>query len=314
MSQIAIVGGGIIGSSWALVFARAGFSVRVFARHAEVRATLLERVRQSAERAMAITPDVAVDDIIGRITVSATLDGAVRNAVWVQESVEENRDVKAAVFAAIDAVAMPNALLASSTSSIGASLFTQSLAGRGRCLVAHPATPPHLIPVVEIVPAPWTPKEVIDQAFSMMRRVGQVPVLVQREQPGFVLNRLQGALLIEMFNVISEGIMTPGDVDLLIKDGFGLRWAFLGPLEGIDLNAPGGIADYLGRYGFMFDQLARDHGASSGVVTSELIDVLHATMRTRVSLETLPERVAWRDRNISELRRLRRAAGAEADR
>ena len=155
--------------------------------------------------------------------------------------------------------------------------------------------------------------DVIDRAFAMMRTVGQVPVLVQREQPGFVLNRLQGALLLEMFKVISEGLMTPGDVDLLIKDGFGLRWAFLGPLEGIDLNAPGGIADYLERYGFMFDQLAREHGAASVVVTSELIDILHTAMRARVLLESLPERVDWRDRNISELRQLRRAAGAETD-
>ena len=311
MSHIAIVGGGIIGSSWALVFARAGFSIRVFARHAQVRETLLERVRHAAERARAIAPGVAVDDIISRIAISATLEDAVRGATWVQESLEENRDVKAAAFAEIDAVASPNALLASSTSSIGASLFTRDLAGRARCLVAHPATPPHLIPVVEIVPAPWTLTDVIDRAFAMMRTVGQVPVLVQREQPGFVLNRLQGALLLEMFKVINEGLMTPGDVDLLIKDGFGLRWAFLGPLEGIDLNAPGGIADYLERYGFMFDQLAREHGAAGVVVTSELIDILHTAMRARVLLESLPERVDWRDRNISELRQLRRAAGAE---
>jgi 3-hydroxyacyl-CoA dehydrogenase len=313
MSHVGIVGGGIIGSSWALVFARAGFGVRVFARHAEVRATLLARVRQAAEDARAIASNVPVDEIISRIAISPTLGEAVRGAVWVQESLEENRDTKAAVFAEIDALASPFAILASSTSSIGVSLFTETITGRARCLVAHPATPPHLIPVVEIVPAPWTPQDVIDRAFAMMRAVAQVPVLVRREQPGFVLNRLQGALLIEMFKVISEGMMMPDDVDKLIKDGFGLRWAFLGPLEGVDLNAPGGIADYLGRYGFMFDQLARARGSDSNVVTSELTNMLHTAMRARWPLGALPERVAWRDRSMAELRRLRRAVGAEAD-
>lgn len=306
-----IVGGGIIGSSWALVFARAGFEVRVFSRHDEVRETLILRVRASAERTTILAPSIPIDDIISRVKVVPTLGEAVRGAVWVQESLEENRDTKAAAFAEMDRQARPEAILASSTSSIGASHFTAPLRGRDRCLVAHPATPPHLIPVVEIVPTPWTPPDVVERAFRTMREVGQVPVLVKREQPGFVLNRLQGALLIEMFQVISEGVMTPGDVDKLIKDGFGLRWAFLGPLEGVDLNAPGGIADYLTRYGFMFDQFARERGATDDVVTAELTAALHEEMRGRLPIENLPERVAWRDRAMAALRRLRREVGAE---
>lgn len=311
MSNVAIVGGGIIGSSWALVFARAGWQVRVFSRHAEVRATLMERVAHAAERASAITPGVSIDGITARISLAATLADALDEVEWVQESLEEKVEIKAAAFAEIDALSPKDAILASSTSSIGASRFTERLAGRARCIVAHPATPPHLIPVVEMVPAPWTHAGVVERSFATMRSLGQVPVLVRSEQPGFVLNRLQGALLIEMFSVISDGIMTPEDVDKLIKDGFGLRWAFLGPLEGVDLNAPGGIADYLGRYGFMFDQLARERGASHDVVTSELTSRLQAAMRAKLPLESLPDRVAWRDRHMAELRRLRRETGAE---
>jgi len=311
MSNVAIVGGGIIGSSWALVFARAGWQVQVFARHAEVRTTLMERIARAAERASAIAPDVSIESITTRISLAATLEDALDGAEWVQESLEEKVEVKATAFAEIDALASRATILASSTSSIGVSRFTEQLAGRTRCIVAHPATPPHLIPVVEMVPAPWTHSDVVERSFATMRSLGQVPVLVRSEQPGFVLNRLQGALLIEMFKVVSDGIMTPEDVDKLIKDGFGLRWAFLGPLEGVDLNAPGGIADYLGRYGFMFDQLARERGASHDVVTSELTSRLHAAMREKLSLESLPERVAWRDRHMAELRRLRRETGAE---
>ena len=305
MSQAAIVGAGIIGSSWALVFARAGWRVKVFARHAAVRDTVAGRVRRSAERARAIAPDVDVEELLARITLAETLDEAVDGAAWVQESVEEDVEVKGALFAALDRAAPASAVLASSTSSIGVSHFTAGLEGRGRCIVAHPATPPHLIPVVEVVPAPWTPPDTVERAFAVMRAVGQEPVLVRREQPGFVMNRLQGALLTEMFRVVADGLMSPNDVDALIRDGFGLRWAFLGPLEGVDLNAPGGIADYLARYGFMFDELARERGSLDAVVTPAIVSTLHDAMRGKLPLAEIPARVAWRDERMAALRALR---------
>lgn len=305
MPQVAIVGAGIIGSSWALVFARAGWGVRVFARHAAVRDSLHERVARAAEGARAIAPDVAPDEIAERITIASSLDEAVDGAVWVQESVEEDRAVKERLFSELDRLAAADAILASSTSSIGVSQFASTLPGRARALVAHPATPPHLIPVVEMVPAPFTSDDVVTRAFEVMRAVGQVPVRVNRERPGFVMNRLQGALLTEMFGVIRDGLMSPDDVDALIRDGFGLRWAWLGPLEGVDLNAPGGIADYLGRYGFMFDQMARERGATQPVVTPEIRQQLDAAMRERLSLEALPQRIAWRDARMAALRALR---------
>lgn len=305
MPQAAIVGAGIIGSSWALVFARAGWQVRVFARHAAVRDSVVERVRRSAERSKAIAPDAEVEEMLARMTLAATLDEAVDGAAWVQESVEEDVEVKGALFAALDRAAPAGAVLASSTSSIGVSHFTASLEGRGRCLVVHPATPPHLIPVVEVVPAPWTTPDTVERAFAVMREVGQEPVLVRREQPGFVMNRLQGALLTEMFRVVADGLMSPNDVDALIRDGFGLRWAFLGPLEGVDLNAPGGIADYLARYGFMFDALARERGSLDAVVTPAVVAALHEAMREKLPLGELPARVAWRDERMAALRALR---------
>lgn len=305
MPTVAIVGAGIIGSSWALVFARAGWAVRVYARHQEVRDALHSRVARAAAAAQAIAPAVSPDAIVARISIAPSLEQAVSGAEWVQESVEEDVAVKASVFAELDRVAGSEAILASSTSSIGVSQFVSSLAGRGRALVAHPATPPHLIPVVEMVPAPFTRDDVMARAFATMRAVGQVPVLVTRERPGFVLNRLQGALLTEMFAVVRDGLMSPADVDALIRDGFALRWAFLGPLEGVDLNAPGGIADYLARYGFMFDQMARERGATEPVVTAELVSTLQAAMRARLPLAALPDRVAWRDARMAALRALR---------
>lgn len=312
MSDAAIVGAGIIGSSWALVFARAGWNVRVFARHAAVRASLHARVREAALRSHVVTPHVSPDDIADRIVLVESLDEVVHGVSWVQESVEEDLEVKRELFAALDRLSHASAILASSTSSIGVSRFTSALDGRGRCIVAHPATPPHLIPVVEVVPAPYTTPDTLERAFDVMRQVRQTPVLVRREQPGFVMNRLQGALLTEMFRVVSDGLMSPADVDALIRDGFGLRWAFLGPLEGVDLNAPGGIADYLARYGFMFDQLARERGALDPVVTPQVVAALHDAMRARLPLHELGARIAWRDERMAALRALRDAMASPA--
>lgn len=309
MPSAAIVGGGIIGSSWALVFARCGWEVRIAARHPAVRDTLHKRVARSAEAARAIAPDVSVQEILARITISPSLTAALEGAAWVQESIEENLETKRALFADLDRDAPPDAILASSTSSIAMSHIAAELPGRARTIVAHPATPPHLIPVVEMVPAPFTSDATTARAFDVMRALGQVPALVWREQPGFVLNRLQGALLTEMFAVVRDGLMSPGDVDALIRDGFGLRWAFLGPLEGVDLNAPGGIADYLARYGFMFDQMARERGERDPVVTEAIVQRLHEAMRERLPLDALPDRIAWRDARMSALRALR--AGAD---
>src|SRR5690606_10729784 len=132
----------------------------------------------------------------------------------------------------------PATVLASSTSSIPASAFTEDLPGRHRCLVAHPVNPPYLIPVVELCGAPSTDAKVVEQARALMDEVKQKPVTVHKELEGFVLNRLQGALLREAFRLVQSGCVSVEDLDATVKDGLGLRWSFMGPFETIDLNAP----------------------------------------------------------------------------
>ncbi len=130
-------------------------------------------------------------------------------------------------------------MLASSTSAIPASRFTEGLAGRARCLVAHPVNPPHLVPIVELCGAPWTAPATIARAERVFASVGQVPIVVRRELDGFVLNRLQGALLSEAMRLVGEGYVSADDLDKTVRDGLGLRWSFLGPMATIELNAPG---------------------------------------------------------------------------
>jgi L-gulonate 3-dehydrogenase len=258
MPVAAIVGAGLIGRAWAHVFARAGWQVRVWDPAREQRDTAAQSIARSLH-------DLAAHGLVAdpagaakRVTVHATLAEALDGAAYVQESGPETLEAKLAIFAEMDALAPGEAVLASSTSAIVASRFTEQLRGRARCIVAHPVNPPHLVPVVELCGAPWTSPETRERARAILREVGQVPIDVKKEIDGFILNRLQAALLTEAFRLVEEGYVSPEDLDHTVADGLGLRWAFMGPFETIELNAPGGISDYCERYVPWFRRYAAD--------------------------------------------------------
>lgn len=259
--NVAIVGVGLIGRAWAAIFARAGWTVRLTDPHGPTLeaapALIRDELHSLARHGLAADPDGAA----ARISVAASLADAVKDAAFVQENGPEDVAQKIAIFAELDRLAPPDALLASSTSAIVASRFTENLPGRARCLVGHPVNPPHLVPLVELCGAPWTSADAIERARAVYREIGQVPVTINREINGFVLNRLQGALLAEAFRLVGEGYISAEDLDHTVKDGLGLRWSFLGPLETIELNAPGGIPDYCARYTGFYRELA---GAAAG--------------------------------------------------
>jgi 3-hydroxyacyl-CoA dehydrogenase len=192
----------------------------------------------------------------------AALDEALAGVAWVQENLPETLDVKREVFAALDRQAPPYAVLASSTSAIPASQFTEALPGRARCLVAHPVNPPHLVPIVELCGAPWTSPAVIEQAKRVYAELGQVPIVVRREVDGFILNRLQGALLSEAMRLVGEGYVSAEDLDKTVCAGLGLRWSFMGPLATIELNAR--VADYCTRYSGFYPDWPRRAGTVYG--------------------------------------------------
>lgn len=254
--HVAIVGTGLIGRAWAAIFARAGWKVRLSDPHIPTLKAAPRLIRDElhalARHGLADDPDGAV----ARISVAGSLREAVMDVEFVQENGPEKVEDKQAIFAQLDRLASPNALLVSSTSAITASRFTETLPGRARCLVGHPVNPPHLVPLVELCGAPWTSADAINRARTIYREIGQVPVTINREINGFVLNRLQGALLAEAFRLVGEGYISAEDLDHTVKDGLGLRWSFLGPFETIELNAPGGIPDYCARYTGFYKELA----------------------------------------------------------
>jgi L-gulonate 3-dehydrogenase len=254
--NVAIVGAGLIGRAWAVIFARAGWNVRLSDPHIPTLKAAPRLIRDElhalARHGLAADPD----DAVARVSVAASLAEAVMDVELVQENGPEQVEDKQTIFAQLDRLAPPEALLVSSTSAIVASRFSETLPGRARCLIGHPVNPPHLVPLVELCGAPWTAPEAIDRAKKIYREIGQVPVTIAREIDGFVLNRLLGALLAEAFRLVGDGFISAEDLDHTMKDGLGLRWSFLGPFETIELNAPGGIPDYCARYTGFYRELA----------------------------------------------------------
>lgn len=300
INTVGIVGAGLVGSSWSVIFALAGLRVRVFDRDAAIRHKALDfAARTMADMAAAgLASDI--DVALARITACDTLAEAVSDCDYVQESAFERVDVKTEVAAEIGALIRPGAIVGSSSSGIPASAFTEAAPKRERFLIVHPINPPHVVPVVELVPAPWTAPDVVPTMRSFIERIGQVPVVVNREIEGFILNRLQGALLNEAFALLEDGYASAADIDATVSHGLGLRWAFMGPFETIDLNAPGGLDDYAQRLEPLYRSVAHSRREPRGW-SLELVSKANDERREVLAKEDLAARRDWRDRMLMEL-------------
>lgn len=292
--SIAVAGAGLVGRGWAIVFARAGHQVTLFDVTEEKIAEAFRVIETNLADLASYNLVANPSEIRGRIHGSTDLADAVSEADWIQECVFEELEVKRKLFSVLDARAPANATLASSTSTFPASAFTSELKGRQRCLVAHPINPPYLVPLVELVPAPWTAPETTALAREFMASVRQVPIVLRREVQGFIVNRLQVALLSEAFRLVEDDVIGAIDLDHAIADGLGLRWAFMGPFETIDLNAPGGIRDYVDRLGQPYYEIALEQSPARKWDQS-LVGKIEKERRTVLTADRLRERQRWRD-------------------
>lgn len=311
--KIAVIGTGLVGQGWAIVFARAGCQAALFDADAGALKTALANMQHSLVelRSAALLQD-APEDVLARVAATTRLDAALEGACYVQESIFEDVEAKRAVFRQLDAGSSQDAILASSSSGIAASAFTSELAGRHRCLVVHPLNPPYLIPLVELAPSPWTAPEVVERSKTLLSSVGQSPVVVRREIPGFVSNRLQGALLNEALRLVEGGYASAEDIDKAVSHGLGLRWSFMGPFETIDLNAPEGIADYARRYGPMYRAMLHFWRASDPWA-ADVLESVEAERRSALPKAQLGARRRWRDRCLMALAQLRANAAGEKE-
>ena len=256
--------------------------------------------------------DEAPERVHARIGTAATLEEAVDGASHVQESVPERVETKRAVFAALDPLVPHEVTLASSTSTIPTSRFTAELAGRHRCIVAHPGTPPHLLRLVEIVPAPWTDPAVVEKTRALMADIGQIPSVLRREVQGFILNRIQYAVIGEAYRLWADGVAGIEDIERTVRDALGLRWSFMGPLETVSLNAPGGVVDYNERYGQWVHEINADQTARRWE-PADVARLEAERLATRPAADNAARR-AWRDRRLMALlAHKRERAGIEGD-
>ncbi|MCO5066268.1 MAG: 3-hydroxyacyl-CoA dehydrogenase [Rhizobiaceae bacterium] len=309
--NVAVIGAGSIGVAWSIVFARSGISVALYDANPERLPVAMDEMRQRlAELREFSLIDEAEDTIAGRVRPVSGLADALDGADYVQEAAPENLDLKKALFGELDRLSRQDAVLASSSSAITASAFADHLPGRARCLVVHPGNPPYLLKIAEIVPAPFTAKDVVDRVTDFLAAVGMVPVLIRKEVEGFVFNRLQGAILREAYCLVRDGVISVDDLDRVMHEGPGPRWAFIGPFETSDLNTRGGIEVHAGRMGSVYARLGAERGQNDPW-TEDLVAKVTAERRAILPLDQWNERTGWRDRRLMALARLKRQMDGE---
>lgn len=304
---VAVVGAGSIGLAWAIVFARSGSPVTLVeidpARRAAVPGDIARRLDE-LRRGDLLDEDPSV--LAGRVAIVAEPADAIGAADWVQECVVEDLGVKRELFTVLDRLAGPAAILASSSSMIACSRWAAGLAGRDRCLVVHPGNPPYLLPVAEIVPAPFTSGQTTARAREVLTGAGMIPVLVHGEPEGFVFNRLQGALLREAYCLVRDGVATAADIDRVVTGGLGRRWAVIGPFATAQLNTRGGVRRHARVMGPAYARMGAERGQHDPW-TDALVETVAADVDSRLPAEDWEEQVARRDEALVQLELLRRA-------
>ena len=304
MKNIGVIGGGLIGASWAAIFSKSGFNVFVYDPYPDVFDTYKSRVTSFLEELKTIDETINVEESLNRINANVTIEDLCSNVEYIQESAPEILSVKQELFAKLDNLAPEEVVIGSSSSAMPISSITQNLKGQHRCIITHPANPPHLIPCVEICPGENTSNRTIEKTKEIFTASGASIVNVKKEIDGFILNRLQGALLNEAMRLYSDGYASSDEIDATIRDGLGLRWAFMGPFETIDLNAPGGIKDYISRYGPIFVEMAKNQTKIPDW-SEEAGKKLELERRKILGHEELEDRAKKRNQLLKTLRKVK---------
>lgn len=304
----AVVGCGLVGHSWAHVFSRHG--LETYMHDADARqlergyARLCEQL-DVFENA-GLIDSKAKKNALRHVHLSEDLAHAVSGADWVQECVPEDLGVKQRLFAEMDALTSDGTILASSLSSLMMSDVAALTTIPNRCIGVHPTNPPHVVPLVEIIKAEHTAPEVVALAREFMTEIGQSPIVVQREVPGYVLNRLQSALVREAVSLARNGVATVPDIDRCVSEGLGLRWAFTGPYLVEELNGDDvelcfrAYADYYER---MWASLSELNDVTR--LEERDIDLAREGVAEALGASTHEDLLAWRDRMVLATRHLK---------
>lgn len=304
--RIAIVGTGVIGASWAALFLAHGFDVVATdpAPNAEPALRRFVAGAWPALERLGLAPGASQD----RLAFTGDLADALVDADFVQENGPERLELKQKLYGQLDALLPPHVIVASSSSGLPMSqIQLGALAHPERCIIGHPFNPPHLIPLVELVAGGKTSPDAIDRADAFYTAIGRRTVRINKEMPGHVANRLQGALAREVYYLVTEGVVSAADADTALSWGPGLRWGLMGNMMLNHLGGgPGGIEHFFEQFAapMMHSWKSLGEPELTPEVQRKLIDSVHDEVGTR----TIAELEAERDALLLGLLELRRAA------
>ena len=295
--SVCILGAGFIGCAFAATFRDAGADVVLADPDAAARARACARIEDQA-RAIA-TAGLAVGRS-GRVRLTEGPDDGLSGAALVLECGPERLEAKRAIFAGLLARATPGAVLASASSAIPISRTVPAPNDRARCLVAHPANPPSVLRIIELVPGEGTASDTVTRADRLFRDAGFTPITLGGEIEGFVMNRLQGAVLREAYRLVAEGIAPASQIDTVMRLSLGPRWALSGPFETAELNTPGGIAAHAARLGPAYKRMGQARGETVNW-TPNLVAEVERDLRAVLPADRIADRAAWRTRAVARL-------------
>ncbi|TKS67705.1 Lambda-crystallin -like protein [Collichthys lucidus] len=310
MKIITVIGSGLIGRSWAMLFVSGGYTVKIYDNQPGLAAKAITEIRkqmEELEEAHMLRGELSATQQLDLLSSYDDLAQALEGAFFVQECVFENLEVKQSIFQDIEGHVGKGVILSSSTSCLVPSNVFSKVQNRSRCLVSHPVNPPYYVKLVELVPHPETSAAVMDTTHALMTKVGQAPVCLKKEIDGFALNRVQAAIIAESWRLVQDGVISVKDIDLVMSEGLGMRYAFIGPMETMHLNAPEGLEDYMKRYGQGFMRVMNSFGpvpdffsdGAKGII-NEMCELIPSNR------EQLSARIERRDRLLRGLAKLKK--------
>ncbi len=305
IKKVACVGAGLIGHSWATLFAMRGFPVNLYDVKEEILNQALEKIKSGlnflGEKELMKREDV--EPAFERIKPTTNLSEAVGDVQYVQESVFEKYEVKKSVFKQMDEQAPADTILASSTSTLLMTEIQKVTKKPERCLIAHPFNPPHLIPLVELVPGEQTSQKMIETTYELMLKLKKVPVVLKKEVTGFIVNRVAFALYREVIDLVDKGIASVEDVDKAVYAGPGIRWAIAGSNLIYHLGGgEGGLKYFLDHLGPVIETVLESEETWTRLPYSGVKKVIEGVKQTElVKAKSREELVRWRDDKLVEL-------------
>lgn len=301
--RIAVLGLGTMGHGISQIFASTGHRVRCYDSAAPARDTLKDRIRSNLDQKsrLGLSPGLDPEVVLDRIEVASELEPCVQGADFIVEAVREDLPTKKDLFKRLEDLISEETILASNTSTFPMTEMSRGLRHPERTLVTHWFNPPHIIPLVEVVPGRGTSEETVRKAMDLLERNGKLAIRLHKEVPGFLVNRIQAAVFREIWDLVEQGVATPEQVDLAVSSSVGLRLAAAGPFE---------IADFAGLdiTGHVFGHLLKEIASSRSLppTVDRLVQEGHYGVKSGRGIydytpERIQERQSRRDRLFLQL-------------